>query len=283
MKKTAIVALSIALAACGSDSNAIAKPQEPAATEAPKAADDNAASAEAAKAFPNDQDKISYAIGASIAQGFKNSRPDLEAMGFEFKNDMLVKGYKDALGSSLVISEDALKATFQEFRTELDAKRAEKAEAEKKERENAKAENENKGKEFLASNGKKDGVKTLESGLQYKVIQEGKGAKPSDSDTVKVHYKGTLIDGKQFDSSYDRGQPASFAVNRVIKGWTEALQLMAEGAKWELYIPHNLAYGDHGTPTIPPASTLVFEVELLEVVKKAEPAKAADAKKAKSS
>lgn len=128
------------------------------------------------------------------------------------------------------------------------------------------------GEAFLAANAKKEGVKTLPSGLQYKVITEGKGKSPSATDTVSVQYTGKLIDGTVFDSSYKRGQPATFAVNGVIKGWTEALQLMKEGSKWELYVPANLAYGETGTigGPIGPNAMLVFEVELLSIKPQAE-------------
>ncbi|MHA3773950.1 FKBP-type peptidyl-prolyl cis-trans isomerase [Verrucomicrobiota bacterium sgz303538] len=123
-----------------------------------------------------------------------------------------------------------------------------------------------KGEKFLKENAAKEGVKTLPSGLQYKVLKQGEGKSPKATDTVSVHYKGTLIDGKEFDSSYKRGEPAEFPVNRVIKGWTEALQLMKEGDKWMLYIPSNLAYGSRGAGRdIGPDETLIFEVELLKV------------------
>ena len=123
-----------------------------------------------------------------------------------------------------------------------------------------------KGEAFLAENAKKEGVKTLPSGLQYKVVTEGKGKKPTKSDTVSVHYKGTLIDGREFDSSYKRNEPAEFPVGQVIKGWTEALQLMSEGSKWQLFIPWQLAYGERAVgDLIGPHETLVFEVELLKV------------------
>lgn len=123
------------------------------------------------------------------------------------------------------------------------------------------------GQKFLEENAKKEGVQTTPSGLQYRVIEEGHGTKPKASETVKVHYRGTLIDGTEFDSSYKRGQPISFALNQVIAGWTEGLQLMKTGAKHELYIPYNLAYGERGAGgVIPPYATLIFEVELLEVL-----------------
>ena len=123
------------------------------------------------------------------------------------------------------------------------------------------------GEEFLAANAGKEGVRVLPSGLQYKVITEGSGKKPGPKDQVKCHYCGTFPDGTKFDSSYDRGEPAVFGVNQVIAGWTEALQLMSEGSKWELYIPYNLGYGEHGAPgAIPPYSALVFTVELISVL-----------------
>jgi FKBP-type peptidyl-prolyl cis-trans isomerase FklB len=125
--------------------------------------------------------------------------------------------------------------------------------------------NKKEGEAFLAENKKKDGVKTLPSGLQYKVLAEGKGKTPKATDTVTVHYRGTLTDGTEFDSSYKRNQPASFPVNGVIKGWTEALQLMKEGSKWQLFIPASLAYGEPGRPGIPPNSVLIFDVELISV------------------
>lgn len=128
-------------------------------------------------------------------------------------------------------------------------------------------ENKAAGEKFLAENATKEGVKTTESGLQYKVIKQGKGAVPTEKNTVKVHYKGTLIDGTEFDSSYSRKEPSSFPVTGVIKGWTEALTMMPVGSKWELYIPQELAYGSHNQSKIKPFSTLVFEVELLEIVK----------------
>ena len=123
-----------------------------------------------------------------------------------------------------------------------------------------------KGETYLKENAKKEGVKTLPSGLQYKVVKEGSGKSPKATDTVSVHYRGTLIDGTEFDSSIKRGEPAEFPVNRVIKGWTEALQLMKEGDKWMLYIPSHLAYGERGAGgAIGPIETLIFEVELLKV------------------
>jgi FKBP-type peptidyl-prolyl cis-trans isomerase FklB len=144
------------------------------------------------------------------------------------------------------------------FQKEVMAKQAEVAKKNKAE-----------GEAFLAENKKKEGVKTTPSGLQYKVIKPGKGKKPKSSDTVTVNYRGTLIDGTEFDSSYKRGQPATFQVSGVIPGWTEALQLMEEGAKWQLFIPSNLAYGERGAGgVIGPNATLIFEVELISIQEK---------------
>jgi FKBP-type peptidyl-prolyl cis-trans isomerase FklB len=127
------------------------------------------------------------------------------------------------------------------------------------------AKNLSQSKTFLAENGKKEGIKTLPSGLEYKVVTEGSGKMPKETDTVIVHYKGTLIDGTEFDSSYKRNQPATFQVKGVIKGWTEALQLMKAGSKWQLFIPPDLGYGERGAGPVPPNSALIFEVELLSI------------------
>ena len=133
--------------------------------------------------------------------------------------------------------------------------------------EEAYAVNRNAGEKFLAENAKKESITTLPSGLQYEVIKEGNGKKPSATDRVQCHYEGTLIDGTIFDSSIKRGEPAVFGVNQVIKGWVEALQLMQEGAKWRLYIPYDMAYGEHGAgEMIPPYSALIFDVELIKVL-----------------
>jgi FKBP-type peptidyl-prolyl cis-trans isomerase FklB len=179
--------------------------------------------------------------------------------------DLYFKGMKDALsGGSILLTEQEIKSTIMSMQKDLQAKQQEKmkAQGEKGKKE---------GDAFLAENKKKEGVKTLPSGLQYKVITEGKGKSPKDTDTVTVHYKGTLIDGTEFDSSYKRSEPASFPVNGVIKGWTEALQLMKEGAKWQLFIPANLAYGESGRPSIPANSVLIFEVELIKIGAKDKP------------
>jgi len=182
--------------------------------------------------------------------------------------DLLARGLKDSLaGKKPLLTEDEAKAVLMEVQNEFHKRQQElaqqQAEANKKE-----------GPAFLAANKAKDGVVTLPSGLQYKILRAGTGAKPAATDTVTVNYRGTLINGTEFDSSYKRGQPATFAVNGVIKGWTEALQLMPVGSKWQLFIPSDLAYGDHAaSAVITPNSTLIFEVELLSIKR---PEKTAD-------
>jgi FKBP-type peptidyl-prolyl cis-trans isomerase FklB len=196
--------------------------------------------------------KTSYALGMNMATGLKTNEIDIDM-------DLFIKGFKDVMTSKkTVITESEAREIIMALQKEMQGKMQEKmkGQAEK---------NKKEGDAFLAENKKKEGVKTLESGLQYKVITEGKGASPSASDTVTVHYKGTLIDGTEFDSSYKRNEPASFPVNGVIKGWTEALQLMKEGSKWQLFIPAGIAYGDMGRPGIPPNSVLIFDVELIKV------------------
>jgi len=201
-----------------------------------------------------EMDKVSYAIGVQLATNFKKQ-------GIDLKIDKFVQGLKDATaGKELELTEQEIQQTMMSFSQKMMAKQQEQQKADA-------AKNLAEGKAFLEANGKKEDVKVLPSGLQYKVIKEGNGKTPTVADKVKTHYRGTLIDGTEFDSSYKRGKPAEFGVKAVIKGWTEALQLMKEGDKWELYIPANLAYGERARPTIPANSTLIFEIELLEVVK----------------
>ncbi len=199
-------------------------------------------------------DSVSYAIGADISRNFASQKMDIN-------NDAFVNGFMDVAseGDVKIDEAEALKilTKYQKVMTE---KREAEANA-------ATLENLQKGLDFLAANRTKDGVKVTKSGLQYKVITLGTGAKPLASDKVKVHYKGTLIDGTTFDSSYDRGTPAEFPLANVIKGWTEGLQLMPVGSKYEFYIPSELAYGQRAPQTIGPNQTLIFEVELLEITK----------------
>jgi FKBP-type peptidyl-prolyl cis-trans isomerase FklB len=201
-----------------------------------------------------EMDKVSYAIGVQLATNFKKQ-------GIDIKIDKFVQGIKDATaGKKLELTEAEIQQTMMSFSQRMRAQQQEKQKADA-------AKNIAAGKAFLAANAKKEGVKVLPSGLQYKVIKKGTGKTPTAADKVKTNYRGTLIDGKEFDSSYKSGKPVEFGVKNVIKGWTEALQLMKEGGKWELYIPSNLAYGERGNRGIPGNSTLIFEIELLEIVK----------------
>jgi FKBP-type peptidyl-prolyl cis-trans isomerase FklB len=201
-----------------------------------------------------ESDKVSYVIGAQLAQNFRTR-------GIEIRIEPLIWGLRDAMvGKELALSQDEMRQVMAGLQQRIREKRAAK-------RADQTANNLAEGKAFLEANKAKEGVKILPSGLQYKVIREGTGKTPAAEDKVRTHYRGRLINGTEFDSSYKRNKPAEFAVKGVIKGWTEALQLMKEGGKWELYIPSNLAYAERGRPSIPPNSTLIFEIELLEVVK----------------
>jgi FKBP-type peptidyl-prolyl cis-trans isomerase FklB len=199
------------------------------------------------------KDKESYSLGYQFGQNLKNQ-------GVELNPDVYTSGLKDALGGKEPqIKPDEIRSIVTNLQQRL------MAEQQKKYKELA-AKNLSQSKTFLEENKKKEGIKTLPSGLQYKVLTEGSGKTPKAEDTVTVNYKGTLIDGTEFDSSYKRGQPATFKVSGVIKGWTEALQLMKEGSKWLLFIPPELAYGERGQGSrIPPNSTLIFEIELIAV------------------
>ncbi|MFC5272386.1 FKBP-type peptidyl-prolyl cis-trans isomerase [Adhaeribacter terreus] len=199
------------------------------------------------------KEKISYIIGRDMAGNFSKQ-------GIEIEADALLAGLKDAMGGKpSALSAEETQQTMMQLQQEMEQKFQEKAgkagEANKKE-----------GQEFLAANKNKAGVITLPSGMQYEVLNEGTGKTPGRTDNVTTHYKGTLIDGTVFDSSYERGQPATFPVNGVIAGWTQALMMMKEGAKWRLYIPSELAYGAQGAGAdIGPNATLIFDVELLKV------------------
>jgi len=216
------------------------------------------ATAPKAEILKTETEKVSYIIGTQIAGNFKSQ-------DIEVSLESLMMGLKDALeGKKLVLGQEEMQEVYKAWQGKMRAKQA--AKQAKEATENLVA-----GTAFLEANKAKEGVKVLPSGLQYKVVKEGTGNTPTADDKVKTHYRGKLIDGTEFDSSYKRNQPAEFPVKGVIKGWTEALQLMKEGGKWELYIPASLAYGQRGRPNIPANSTLVFEIELLEIVK-ADPA-----------
>ena len=206
-----------------------------------------------AKELKDQKEKLSYVIGIDIGKA-------LQKQGVPIDPDLVAKGIKDGvLGGKLLMSDQEIQETMMAFQKEM---RVKQEEANKQIGEKNKKE----GEIFLAQNKTKEGVKTLPSGLQYKVVKAGAGKKPKATDTVVTHYKGTLLDGTEFDSSFKRNQPATFKVNGVIRGWTEALQLIEEGAKWILYVPAALAYGDRGAgQQIGPDATLIFEVELISI------------------
>lgn len=199
------------------------------------------------------KDKVSYAIGMNIGQSMKKDSLDIDP-------NIVARGLKDATtGAKPLMTDEEVKTVMTEFRTEMMNKK--QAEAQ-----HASEANKQAGQQFLAANKTKEGVVTLPSGLQYKILKQGTGPKPTASDTVVTNYRGTLLDGTEFDSSYKSGQPATFPVGQVIKGWTEALQLMPVGSKWQLFIPSDLAYGERSPGgEIGPNSTLIFDIELLSI------------------
>jgi FKBP-type peptidyl-prolyl cis-trans isomerase len=205
------------------------------------------------------KDKLSYGLGMNFGK-------TLQKQGVEVDPAILYRGLKDTLGGGkLLMTDEEVKATLvqlqADMRKEQEQKAAEAAETNRK-----------AGEDFLADNKSKEGVVTLPSGLQYKILTEGTGPKPTASDSVVCNYRGTLLDGTEFDSSYKRGQPATFPVTGVIRGWTEALELMPVGSKWQLFIPPDLAYGERGAGAdIGPNSTLIFEVELVSIEPRKQP------------
>jgi FKBP-type peptidyl-prolyl cis-trans isomerase len=201
------------------------------------------------------KEKNSYALGMSIGTGMKK-----QGVAASVDPALVSRGLRDAMGTGkTAMTEDEMRAALTQLRTEVQGAQAAKAHEE-----GAAARKE--GEEFLAANKSKPGVQTLPDGLQYKVVSEGTGPKPTASDTVTVNYRGTLINGKEFDASSKHGGPATFGVGGVIKGWTEALQLMTVGSKWQLFIPPDLAYGDRGAGgDIGPGETLIFDVELISI------------------
>jgi FKBP-type peptidyl-prolyl cis-trans isomerase FklB len=212
-----------------------------------------------------DMDKVSYSIGLQIGSNLQKQAEALKKQNVQINDDALVNGLKDALAGKPQLTNDQVRSTLMTF--EQDMTQKQQAAGEK---------NNAEGEKFLAENKKKDGVKTTPSGLQYKVIKEGSGPQPKETDTVVANYRGTLINGTEFDSSYKRGQPATFPLNRVIKGWTEGLQLMKVGSKYQFFVPANLAYGvQQMGPDIGPNSTLIFDVELVGIQPAGSPAPSA--------
>ena len=255
MKTLPIVLLSGVLAGSVLGQNNAAK-ASPAPAPGAAAASAPAADPGAGK-FKNDLEKHSYAMGVLLAGDIKRQ---LSRGNYEHDPEIVIKAFSEALrGKSTVITDGEANVILRTYSAELRKKADEKR---KEDGEKAKV----AGEAFLAANKAKPGVQVTTSGLQYKVLKTAEGAKPKGDDIVEVHYRGTLVDGTEFDSSISRGQPASFGLNRVIKGWTEGLQLMSVGSKYQFVIPSELAYGPNGSaPKIPPHSTLVFEVELLSV------------------
>jgi FKBP-type peptidyl-prolyl cis-trans isomerase FklB len=221
----------------------------------------DAAPAADAAPVPNQEaqfrQQVSYCLGLDFGRGLTEG-------GIAVDPDSVAAGLADALsGAEPKLTAEQFAAVMQRFQQVMQQKAQE---AEKKMAGKG-AENLARGEKFLAENGKKDGVQVTPSGLQYRVVEEGAGDSPGPRDTVRCHYEGTLIDGKVFDSSYKRGEPAEFPVNRVIAGWTEALQMMKPGAKWEVFLPAKIAYGEQGAPgAIGPNETLIFTIELIEVL-----------------
>lgn len=222
------------------------------AVAAPVAAQETVPAA-AAPQLKTTADRASYSIGLNMGRNFKRQQVPINP-------EAVLQGLRDALGGAKpALTDDEMKAAFQELEQEIAAAQATR-------NKDLAKKNTEEGTAFLAANKKKPGIKALASGLQYKVLKEGTGAVPKKSDTVSTHYRGTLLDGTEFDSSYERNEPATFPVTGVIPGWTEALQLMKVGSKWQLFIPADLAYRDQGAGAdIGPNATLVFEIELLGI------------------
>jgi FKBP-type peptidyl-prolyl cis-trans isomerase len=238
------------------------KPAAPAAKKSPSAATKTgtASKDQPVTALTTSKQKASYAIGMNWGTGLHRQAIDVDTAA-------LLQGMKDGLaGGKTLLTEDEARAALMQLQKEMQEKQQAKAAAEGDA-------NKKEGEAFLAANKGKEGVVTLPSGLQYKILTPGTGPKPTATDSVVCNYKGTLINGTEFDSSYKRGEPATFPVTGVIKGWTEALQLMPVGSKWQLFIPSDLAYGARGTPGGPigPNATLIFEVELMSIKDKNPP------------
>ena len=229
--------------------------QQPSSTKAATNASGAKTPAQTQESSPlqTEVQKFSYALGMNLGSTMRRQ-------SIEIDPELVLQGLKDSMaGGKTRLTEDEARSVISQIQTEIRSKMQVEM------RRQAKV-NQEEGSAFLKANKNKEGVVTLQSGLQYKILKKGTGPKPSLTDTVVVNYRGTLIDGTEFDSSYKRGQPASFAVNRVIEGWTEALQLMPVGSKWQLFIPALLAYGERGSPPhIGPEATLIFEVELLSI------------------
>ncbi len=210
--------------------------------------------------FKSEVDKISYSVGANFFLTFINIKNELEAVGYQFNDELILKGFEDAVKQKTIISSEKAQSIVNDFKRESNAK------LRSRDTDLANA-NRDKADKFLAENAKKSDVVKLKSGLQYVILKNAEGAKPALTDQVKVNYKGALIDGTEFDSSYKRNKPAIFMLNRVIKGWKEGIQLMTVGSKYRFFIPPQLGYSNKRIPNIPLNSLLIFDVELLEIAK----------------
>jgi FKBP-type peptidyl-prolyl cis-trans isomerase len=257
MKRIGMAILALGLLACGvsaqqAPAKAPATPpaKSPAPAKAPAAAGQSAATAPGLK---TQKEKISYAIGMEMGKGVK-------AQGIDVDPAILAQGLRDAMtGAKPQMSEDELKQVITGLQTEMRQKQMQAQEM-------AASENKTKGDAFLAANGKKDGVVTLPDGLQYKILTTGQGKKPAETDTVMCNYKGTFVDGTEFDSNAQAGKPVPFEVKNVIPGFKEVLQMMPVGSKWQVFVPSNLAYGERGAGgVIGPNATLVFEIDLVSI------------------
>jgi FKBP-type peptidyl-prolyl cis-trans isomerase FklB len=214
-----------------------------------------------AETLKTKEDKLGYSIGLNLSSGLQDLLNEVK-----INKQMIIKGFEDGLlGNDPSITPKEFRKVMTDLQSEMKAKQSKLQEERMKKQAELGKINMDEGKAFLAKNGKRKGVKTTKSGLQYEVLKAGTGASPKATDEVETHYKGTLIDGTVFDSSYKRGKPVSFPLNKVIPGWTEALQLMKTGGKSKIYVPSDLGYGPQGPPKIGPNATLIFEIELLSI------------------
>jgi FKBP-type peptidyl-prolyl cis-trans isomerase FklB len=258
MKKHLVLVLSLALAAVP----AVAE-EQPSGKTAPKPPKKTAAAGTKAPALKTKREKTGYAVGYNNGYGLKRN---LEAQSIEVDLEAVRRGFMDALtNASSALPEQEIRTILSDLQKDLDARRKTAMAKEQEQMKTTGEKNRKEGEAFLKENGAKEGVKVLPGGLQYRILSAGTGKAPSASDTVTVNYRGTLVDGTEFDSSYKRGQPATFPLNQVIKGWTEGIPLIKEGGKIQLFIPAELAYGDRSVGAIGPHSTLIFEVELISV------------------
>lgn len=231
--------------------------------QAAQAQNEKAAPQGGSKELKTQQQKVSYILGMQIGRSLQRDGIDVDSTAFR-------QGMEDALGGKeSQLSVEEMQAAMQAFQKQMQQKKAAEQKAAQEKRQQQAAVNKKKAREFLAANKQKMGVQELESGLQYKVLKEGSGKSPGQNATVKAHYRGTLIDGTVFDSSHKRDKPATLPINRVIKGWQEALPKMKVGGKWKLFVPPELAYGENPRPGSPiePNELLIFEIELLDIVK----------------